>query len=388
MKHNWQYKKLGEICEILRGGSPRPIQDYLTDDSNGLNWIKIGDVSVGSKYITSTKEKIKKEGLKKTRQVFKGDFILSNSMSFGRPYILKIDGCIHDGWLAIKGVENHFIPDFLYYYLSAPSTYAIFEKFVKGGVVSNLNSDIVKGIGVPLPPLEEQQRIVAELDRINGVMEDCRQLLRTLDTLAQSLFYDSFGDPISNPKAWPTCKVSDNFETGSGGTPSKSNANFWNSPDIPWVGSNMCQNTFLHKTDGKFISNLGLQNSSAKLLSPDTLLVALVGATIGKVALLKIPTSTNQNIGFIKPNKDIANPIFMFYTLQGLYSLFIGIGNGNFKMANLSFIRNLPIILPPLELQQQFARRIEAIEAQKKAVEKTIATLQTLLDSRMDYWFN
>ncbi len=388
MKHNWEYKKFGTLCDIVRGGSPRPIQDYLTDSEDGLNWIKIGDVAIGSKYITSTKEKIKKEGLVKTRQVFKGDFILSNSMSFGRPYILKIDGCIHDGWLAIKNVENHFIPDFLYYYLSSPSTYSIFEKSVKGGVVSNLNSDIVKGIDIPIPPLDVQKQIVAELDKINEVIDDCRELLRNLDALAQSLFYDYFGDPITNSKDWEVSKVSDKFETGSGGTPSTSNLEYWDSNDIPWIGSNMCQNQILYKTDGKFISNLGLQNSSAKILPPNTLLIALVGATIGKVALLKISTSINQNIGFIKPNNNIAHPVFLFHLLQGLYSLFIGIGNGKFKMANLSFIRNLPVILPPLPLQEQFAARIEQIEVQKKAVEETIANLQTLLNSRMDYWFN
>ncbi|MCH5346369.1 MAG: restriction endonuclease subunit S, partial [Muribaculaceae bacterium] len=154
MKHNWEYHRFGELCDIVRGGSPRPIQDYLTYDEDGLNWIKIGDVGQGEKYIVSTKEKIKREGLKKTREVHKGDFILSNSMSFGRPYILKIDGCIHDGWLAIRNVESHFIPDFLYYFLSSPTTYLLFEKLVRGGVVNNLNSDIVKGISVPVPPRE------------------------------------------------------------------------------------------------------------------------------------------------------------------------------------------------------------------------------------------
>ena len=236
--------------------------------------------------------------------------------------------------------------------------------------------------------MEVQERIVAELDKINEVIEDCRELLRNLDALAQSIFYDFFGDPISNSKVWNISKVSDNFITGSGGTPSKKIDEYWNSNDIPWIGSNMCQNKVLYETDGKFISTLGLNNSSAKLLYEDTILVALVGATIGKVALLKTNTSTNQNIGFIKPNKDVANPIFLFYLFQGLYPLFTGIGDGKFKMANLSFIRNLPIILPPLELQEKFAERIEQIEAQKKVVESTIAELQTLLDSRMDYWFN
>lgn len=275
--------------------------------------------------------------------------------------------------------KNIIFPKFLYYFLKWYNIPSL-------GYARHFR--LIKEAFYPVPPREEQERIVAELDKINEVIDDCRELLRNLDTLAQSIFYDLFGDPITNPKGWDVSKVSDNFETGSGGTPSKSNSEFWNSNDIPWIGSNMCQNIVLHKTDGKFISNLGLQNSSAKLLYPDTLLIALVGATIGKVALLKISTSTNQNIGFIKPNKNIANPIFLFYALQGLYTLFLSIGNEKFKMANLSFIRDLPIILPPLTLQEKFAERIERIDEQKKAVEQTIADLQTLLDSRMDYWFN
>ncbi|MCM1491338.1 MAG: restriction endonuclease subunit S [Muribaculum sp.] len=388
MKHNWEYRKFGELCDILRGGSPRPIQNYLTEDDNGLNWIKIGDVAVGAKYITSTKEKIKPEGLKKTRQVHKGDFILSNSMSFGRPYILKIDGCIHDGWLAIQGVEEYYIPDFLFYFLSSPSTYCIFEKSVKGGVVSNLNTDIVKAISMPVPPMETQERIVTELDEINGMIDAKREQLKQLDLLAQSIFYTMFGDPVTNPKGWEVKKMGDPFEIGSGGTPSKEIDDYWNSNDIPWIGSNMCQNRVLYQTDGKYISHLGLENSSAKVLDNGTVLIALVGATIGKVAILQTHTATNQNVGFIKPNKDVAIPMFVFYEIQALYELFSGFGNGKFRMANLTFIRNLPLILPPLRLQEQFAAKVESIESRKANIEATVKELQILLDSRMDYWFN
>ena len=90
----WTYERLGNICSVARGGSPRPIENYLTNDENGLNWIKIGDTEQGGKYIFSTKEKIRPDGLSKTRYVHCGDFLLTNSMSFGRPYILKTDGCI------------------------------------------------------------------------------------------------------------------------------------------------------------------------------------------------------------------------------------------------------------------------------------------------------
>ena len=94
----WKYQRIGDVCTVERGGSPRPIDDYITKSSNGINWIKIGDTT-DSMYITHTEQKIKPEGMKKSRFVHAGDFLLSNSMSFGRPYILAIDGCIHDGWL-------------------------------------------------------------------------------------------------------------------------------------------------------------------------------------------------------------------------------------------------------------------------------------------------
>lgn len=144
MRHGWEIKKLGEVCEIERGGSPRPIKEYLTDSQEGINWIKIGDAD-GSKYITKTKEKIKPEGIKKSRYVYSGDFLLSNSMSFGRPYILAIDGCIHDGWLVIHDTNNYFNKSYLYYYLGSSNIYQEFKRLAVGGVVNNLNTALVSG---------------------------------------------------------------------------------------------------------------------------------------------------------------------------------------------------------------------------------------------------
>lgn len=246
---------------------------------------------------------------------------------------------------------------------------------------------LIKEATYSVPPLKVQEQIVTELDKITEIISNCKEVIRNLDSLAQSLFYDYFGDPITNPKGWEVCKLGDRFETGSGGTPSKTVNEYWENGDIPWIGSNMCQNKIIAETDGKFITSLGLENSSAKVLEPNTVLVALVGATIGKVGLLQIPASTNQNIGFIKPNPTITFPLYLFFVIKNLYSLFTNIGNGKFKMANLSFIRNLPIMLPQLSLQEKFASRIEQIEQQKKDLEDTIANMQTLLDIRMDYWF-
>lgn len=163
---SWKWVKMGNICLIARGGSPRPIKAFLTNDENGINWIKIGDTDKNGKYIHSAAEKITEEGTKKSRFVHAGDFLLTNSMSFGRPYILKIDGCIHDGWLVISQKEKVLDEDFLYYVLSSTFAYNQFAGKVSGAVVKNLNSDKVANSFLPLPPLAEQKRIVAKIEQL------------------------------------------------------------------------------------------------------------------------------------------------------------------------------------------------------------------------------
>ena len=161
---SWAWVTLSEVCEVARGGSPRPIKDYLTTNEDGVNWIKIGDTDKDGKYINSTKEKIIPEGVHRSRFVHKGDFLLTNSMSFGRPYILNIDGCIHDGWLVISPFANTYVTEFLYFLLSSSFAYDQFADAASGGVVSNLNSDKVANSYFPLPPEREQRRIINELN--------------------------------------------------------------------------------------------------------------------------------------------------------------------------------------------------------------------------------
>jgi type I restriction enzyme S subunit len=155
----WETAKFGDICDIVRGGSPRPIDSYLTTSSNGINWIKIGDVEKDAKYIRKTAEKIIPEGAIMSRPVKKDDFILSNSMSFGRPYILQIDGCIHDGWLAIQNYEDKFESEFLYYLLSSEWMLNQYRERAAGSSVQNLNKDVVSGVDVIMPTLTEQNAI-------------------------------------------------------------------------------------------------------------------------------------------------------------------------------------------------------------------------------------
>ena len=161
---NWKWTLFDSISVIVRGGSPRPIKDYLTDSNDGINWIKIGDTNPNEYYINSVKEKIKPEGMHKSRFVEKGSLLLTNSMSFGRPYILNVDGCIHDGWLNIKDRDNYFDNMYMVYLLSSKYFYNVMCDKSSGAVVSNLNIDKVKSLKIPLPPLEEQKKIVAKIE--------------------------------------------------------------------------------------------------------------------------------------------------------------------------------------------------------------------------------
>ena len=160
----WEWIRLGTICDIARGGSPRPIKSYLTDSEDGINWIKISDSDKGGKYINSTKERIIPEGVAKSRMVYAGDFLLTNSMSFGRPYILNVDGCIHDGWLVLSNYQTAYDQDFLFTMLSSSFAYYQFCSVVSGAVVKNLNSDKVSESLFPLPPIQEQKRIVSAIN--------------------------------------------------------------------------------------------------------------------------------------------------------------------------------------------------------------------------------
>ena len=386
MKRNWEYKKLGDVCTIERGGSPRPIEKFITDDPNGLNWIKIGDAVEGSKYITSTKEKIKPEGLKKTRLVHKGDFILSNSMSFGRPYILDIDGCIHDGWLVIHDENKVFDKIYLYYLLSSPNMYSEFKRLAVGGVVNNLNSQLVRNVSVAIPPLEEQSRIVVELDLLTGIIDKQNAQLKELDNLAQAIFYDMFGDPIENPKGWEVKKLESLGDLGRGVSKHRPR----NAPELlggtmPLIQTGDVANAnYLIRDYNSTYSDLGVAQSK---VWPKGTLCITIAATIGKCAILDFEACFPDSVVGFTPNISVDRTYiyFIFCNMQKMLEDFApGVAQKNI---NLAILNSLLIPVPPLSLQQSFAQKIQSIEKQKETIRASIADTQKLLDYTMDKYF-
>ncbi len=191
----WVDRTLDQVCIVERGSSPRPIKEYFTTESDGVNWIKIGDTEEGGKYVYTTAQKITPEGAKQSRFVKEGDFILTNSMSYGRPYIMKTSGYIHDGWFVLR-LNMAIDTDYFYYLLSSPVVQSQFASLASGSVVKNISGDLVKKAVLPIPPLEHQHIIVEKLltmseetQRLESIYQ---QKLAALEALKKSLLNQAF----------------------------------------------------------------------------------------------------------------------------------------------------------------------------------------------------
>lgn len=170
----WIEREFSKVANILRGGSPRPIEEYIVK-SGGINWIKIGDVDKTAKYICKTQEQILESGMSHSRFVHIGDLLLSNSMSYGRPYILQTEGCIHDGWLVIQDYQNYLDKEFLYYLLGSNSVLSQYSALAAGSSVLNLNKEIVGGVILKYPSSLAEQTAIAT------ILSDCDQEISSLE---------------------------------------------------------------------------------------------------------------------------------------------------------------------------------------------------------------
>ena len=277
--------------------------------------------------------------------------------------------------------KNEYISqEFLIYFLKSIQKKIIVNSY--GGAQPNISSKWIENIKIKVPNIEIQKKISKKLELLANSINSRKSQLVFLKELTKSLFTRIFGDIKSNDKNWKIYKFSEKLKISSGGTPSKANKIYWENGTISWIGSNMCNDEIITKNDGKFITEEGLKNSSAKIYKMNTVIVALVGATIGKTGLLKFETSTNQNIAALEIKNMDYSPEFLFFLLQNLYYKFTELGGDTFKMANLSFIKNLPLISPPIELQNKFAERIEKIEKLKFTIWKIISKVYKTLKKK------
>lgn len=380
-KH-WQIKKLGEIFTIERGGSPRPIENYITNDENGINWIKIGDTKDSKKYILSTNEKIKPEGAKKSRMVYEGDFLLSNSMSFGKPYILKTSGCIHDGWLVIR--KNKDIDtDYLYYILSSSELYRQFSVLAKGSTVKNLNIEAVKQAVIKFPPLPEQQLIVSRIEELLSDLENGKQQLLTaqqqLKVYRQSLLKAAFEGRLTNkevkdgelPKGWKVVKVGDICNCI---VPNRDKPKSF-SGDIKWVTTpNLDAGSIkLNYTNIPMgLSEKEVKDYNARVIPVGSVIMTCVG-TFGLSAIVEKPIVINQQLHAFLSN-ELVYAKYLAYCIQYNKSYFEKKSTSTtIQYLNKENCNSMPLPLCSIKEQELIVSELESKLTVCDKIEETIS---------------
>ncbi|UYT08005.1 restriction endonuclease subunit S [Treponema denticola] len=427
---SWAWCRLGVVADIARGGSPRPIEDFITDKKNGINWIKIGDTVPESKYIISAKEKIKPEGKKHSRFVHAGDFLLTNSMSFGRPYILKIDGCIHDGWLVFADIIKYLLKDFLYYALSSKYIYNSFSLVAAGSTVKNLKADTVKQVLFPLPPLLEQKRIITNIEAIFAqidLLEQNKADLQTAVKQAKSKILDLAirgklvpQDPTDEPASVMLEKLHAEKEAKIASGEIKRGKNdsyiYKNSTDncyyqkytdgceenisdeIPftvpegWMWCRLgeiCSITMGQSPESSFISNNsdGMEFHQGKIhftekyiqkannytfnitkIAPKNAILLCVRAPVGVVNITEREICIGRGLCSVYPKYRIQSE-FWFYWLQCQKDTFEQKSTGTtFQAISIELIKNILIPLPPSSEQKRIVAKIEELFAQLDSI--------------------
>jgi type I restriction enzyme S subunit len=396
MKKGWQIKKLGELCDIERGGSPRPILEFITTDVNGINWIKIGDATASGKYIFKTEEKIKPEGVKRSRMVYEGDFILSNSMSFGRPYIMKTTGCIHDGWLVLH--QPQVDPDYLYYVLSSDLIFDQFDRLAAGSTVRNLNIGLAKSVEIPYPPLAEQQRIVSILDdafeKIATAKANAEKNLQNARALFESHLNDVF---TKQGKGWVEKSLGEISQFKNGLNYNKSSGG----QTLPVVGvADFQDNYFVPLSELQTATIDGDLADNYAIHMNDILIVRSNGSKhlVGRSMLVGEVKEVVSYSGFIIRIRLDTTNIFSRFLLHFLKCpltrdiLTAGGGGANIMNINQEKLSSLLVGLPPYKTQIRIASELDALSSETQRLEaiyrQKLAALEALKKSLLDQAFS
>ena len=318
----WEALSLGEHSQIFRGGSPRPIQEFLTTSDTGVNWIKIGDVDADAKYITATEEKIIPAGVSRSRMVYEGDLILSNSMSYGRPYIMNIQGCVHDGWLVIQKYDKAFDRDYLYYALSSNLTMQQYIAMAAGSSVQNLNKEKVAKVVLPKPEIPEQKKIAEILSDADVLITDLQKLIRKKKDIRQGTMQMLVtGKKRLNGYSgeWVKINLAKNSKLKARiGWQGLTTAEYLDEGYSYLITGTDFQDGQIKWNGCHFVNyDRYVQDPNIQVTDGDLLLTK--DGTIGKVAYvtnLKRPATLNSGVFVVKPITDAYTAHFMFYVLE------------------------------------------------------------------------
>ena len=384
VKEGWTYKKLGEVCEVVSGSTPKTnVPEYW---GNGHYWVTPAEITDSTVYIDKTERQITDEALAKTNLQLMpvGTVLLSSRAPIGKVAITNVEMYCNQGFKNCICSDNLY-NKYLFYFFKLKKDYL--NSLGRGATFKEISKSIVEGISIPIPPLPAQQSIVSELDKINELIALKKSQLKDLDTLAQSIFYEMFGDPVTNEKGWEVKKLSDlskeklSYGSGASAIQYDGETRYVRITDIYDNGDLNDDIVSPSVFDKKYLLNVG------------DILFARSGATVGKTYLHKVKDGKCIYAGYLIrfiPKIECVLPIYVFaLTKTHYYRLFISNTQRAVAQPNINAKQygDLSLPLPPISLQHQFAERVEAIERLKQQVQTAIKDLETLLASRMQYWF-
>ena len=386
-KNEWKKVKLGDVFDLQMGKTPLR-ENKLYWDKGEYHWISISDMNFSEKYISSTKEKITELAVKKSgiKIIPKNTVIMSFKLSIGKVKIVNEDIYSNEAIMAFIPKTNNFIDEnFLYYSLKGVRWNEGINKAVKG---LTLNKALISQKEIFLPNLAIQKEIATNLDSIADFLELRRKQLNYLKELNKSLFTKIFGDPLLNDKKeWNFFKIKDIGKIISGSTPSTNIPEYWNGEYLWITPAELNDDSFIINSTNRKLTYLGVKASSLIELPIGTVLLSS-RAPIGKVAIVGENMFCNQGFKNIIPNETI-NSIYLYYVFKEKkeYLNFLGRG-ATFKELSKEIVENISIKVPPIELQNKFAERIEKIEKLKFEIEKSIEIAQNLYDSLISKYFD
>ena len=360
MREDWDIRLFKDVFDLQMGKTPDRKNFSLFGGDN--TWVSIKDLD--GKYISNSKECISDEAAKNIRLVKRGTVIMSFKLTIGKTAIAGKDLYTNEAIMAFN-LRNGYDIDasFLYYYLK---NYR-WEGSNKAVMGITLNKATISKHKIAIPPKSTQLSIVSELDKLNELIQIKKEQLKDYDALAQSIFYEMFGDPVVNEKGWEVKKFGDLFKLKSGDGLSSKDFKTGIYPVYGGNGISGYHNSFNMK--GCYI------------------IIGRVGIYCGNVRKVDGEFWLTDNAFRLIYKENEQNPFFILYLLNILDLHQYANAAAQPVISNLT-LKSINVPLPPLSLQQSFAHKIEQIERQKAEVQKTITDLETLLAARMQYWFD
>lgn len=368
-----EYKmvRLGDVCEIQSGGTPsRSKTEYWKDGT--IPWVKIGDFS--GKYLDKTTEHITQQGLdNSSAKLFsKGTILYSIFATLGEATILNIDATTNQAIAGIK-IKDKSSVDIDYFYSFFKSLKDEVNRIGRGVAQNNINLSILKSFFIPLPPLETQKQIAAQLDKCTAVIAKHKQMLEKYDTLIKSRFIEMFGNPVQNSKGYKYKKLEELGKWESGGTPSRKNNDYFKG-SIPWYSAGELNSLYLYDSNEK-ITETAIEESSAKLFRKGSLFVGMYDTAAFKMGIATTDCSSNQACANIFPNRDV-NVIWLYYELMEMKKFFLQNRRGvRQKNLNLGMIKGFEIPYAPSNLQNDFAAFVQQIDKSKFEIANSLKRL-------------